>query len=80
MTGPDPEAQTGPAKLQHPRFARTYARAVKGMNHRGGTEHRRALLQDLSGSVVEIGAGDGSSFGLYPRTVTDVWRWNRMTT
>lgn len=80
MTGPDPEVQTGPAKLQHPRFARTYARAVEGMNRRGGTEHRRALLQDLSGSVVEIGAGDGSSFGLYPRTVTDVWRWNRMTT
>ncbi|MDP9988367.1 class I SAM-dependent methyltransferase [Pseudarthrobacter sp. J75] len=72
MTGPDPEAQAGPAKLQHPRFARAYARAVEGMNRRGGTEHRRTLLQGLSGSVVEIGAGDGSSFGLYPRTVTDV--------
>lgn len=72
MTGPDPEAGAGPAELQHPRFARAYARAVQEMNRRGATEHRRTLLQGLSGRVVEIGAGDGSSFGLYPGTVTDV--------
>jgi ubiquinone/menaquinone biosynthesis C-methylase UbiE len=69
MTGQDPE---GPAELQHPRFARTYARAVTGMNRRGGTEHRRSLLAGLYGRVIEIGAGDGSAFELYPDAVTDV--------
>lgn len=69
MTGHDPE---GPAELQHPRFARAYARAVDGMNRRGGTEHRSRLLAGLRGAVIEIGAGDGSTFALYPDTVTDV--------
>ncbi|GAC1387028.1 MAG: class I SAM-dependent methyltransferase [Pseudarthrobacter sp.] len=58
--------------LQHPGFARAYARAVRGMNRRGGTEHRRRLLAGLHGTVVEIGAGDGSAFALYPPTVTHV--------
>lgn len=62
----------GPAALQHPRFARAYARAVAGMNRRGGTGHRRRLLAGLEGSVIEVGAGEGSSFGLYPSAVTDV--------
>ena len=64
--------QSGPAELQHPRFARAYARAVEGMNRRGADEHRRALLADLTGVVVEIGAGEGSNFAHYPRTVTEV--------
>lgn len=42
------------------------------MNRRGGAEHRRRLVAGLRGSVIEIGAGEGSSFGLYPGTVTDV--------
>lgn len=67
-----PNAPEGPAGLQHTRFARAYARAVVGMNRRGGTEHRRRLLSGLHGSIIEIGAGEGSSFALYPRTVTDV--------
>lgn len=72
MTGPDPKAPVGPAGLQHPRFARAYARAIDGMNRRGGTEHRRDLLGSLQGRVIEIGAGDGSAFALYPATVTEV--------
>ncbi|HEY8700508.1 MAG TPA: class I SAM-dependent methyltransferase [Arthrobacter sp.] len=60
------------ARLQHPRFARAYARAVGDMNRRGGTEHRRSLLAGLRGAVIEIGAGDGSAFALYPGTVTRV--------
>jgi ubiquinone/menaquinone biosynthesis C-methylase UbiE len=67
-----PNASEGPAGLQHTRFARAYARAVVGMNRRGGTDHRRRLLSGLRGSVIEIGAGEGSSFGLYPGTVTGV--------
>jgi ubiquinone/menaquinone biosynthesis C-methylase UbiE len=66
------DAPEGPAELQHPRFARAYARAVGGMNRRGGTGHRRSLLAGLRGAVIEIGAGDGSTFGLYPGTVTEV--------
>lgn len=42
------------------------------MNRRGGTAHRRALLAGLGGQVIEIGAGEGSAFGLYPDTVTHV--------
>lgn len=72
MTDPHPETETGPAHLQHPRFARAYARAVEGMNGRGATKHRRALLAGLSGMVIEIGAGDGSNFEHYPPTVTEV--------
>lgn len=62
----------GSAELQHPRFARAYARAVEGVNRRGGTEHRRELLAGLHGFVIEIGAGDGSGFSLYPQSVTRV--------
>ncbi|MBD1590484.1 methyltransferase domain-containing protein [Arthrobacter sp. S1_S22] len=68
----DPAGERGPAELQHPRFARAYARAVEEMNRRGATEHRRELLAGLHGSVVEIGAGDGSGFALYPPAVTHV--------
>ena len=62
----------GLERAQHPRFARAYARAVDRMNRRGATEHRRHILADLRGSVVEIGAGAGSSFRLYPPTVSHV--------
>ncbi|MGF9648116.1 class I SAM-dependent methyltransferase [Pseudarthrobacter oxydans] len=67
-----PSDESGPEELQHPRFARAYARAVEEMNRRGGTEHRRVILAGLSGTVIEIGAGDGSAFALYPETVTQV--------
>ncbi|PNI10486.1 SAM-dependent methyltransferase [Arthrobacter sp. AFG7.2] len=71
-TGPNPARERGPAELQHPRFARAYARAVDSVNRRGGTEHRRELLAGLRGFVVEIGAGDGSGFSLYPGSMTQV--------
>ena len=58
--------------LQHPLFARAFARAVGGMDRRGAAEHRRSILAGLQGSVIEIGAGAGSSFPLYPSTVTHV--------
>ncbi|WP_374153008.1 class I SAM-dependent methyltransferase [Pseudarthrobacter sp. WHRI 8279] len=71
----DPPGPTGSCwagGLQHPRFARAYARAVEGMNRGGVTEHRWDLLSSLYGRVVEIGAGAGSAFALYPATVTEV--------
>jgi len=42
------------------------------MNRRGATEHRRRMLAGLCGSDIEIGAGDGSAFALYPPAVTHV--------
>lgn len=70
--GTDPGREHGPEELQHPRFARAYARGIEGVNRRGGTEHRRELLAGLHGFVIEIGAGDGSGFALYPQSVTRV--------
>ncbi|WP_245953537.1 class I SAM-dependent methyltransferase [Arthrobacter silvisoli] len=57
---------------QHPRFARAYARAVQHMDERGVGGHRRELLAGLQGSVIEVGAGEGSSFAYYPDTVRSV--------
>ena len=38
----------------------------------GQADHRRRLLEGLSGRVVELGAGDGVNFPFYPETVTEV--------
>ena len=35
-------------------------------------EHRRELLSGLSGRVLELGAGAGANFGLYPTDVSEV--------
>ena len=55
-----------------PIFARMLARAAVCEERRGGAEHRRRLLADLSGRVVELGAGSGVSFAHYPATVTEL--------
>jgi ubiquinone/menaquinone biosynthesis C-methylase UbiE len=34
--------------------------------------HRRELLAELSGRVLEVGAGAGTNFGYYPPSVTEV--------
>ncbi|MFI6484595.1 class I SAM-dependent methyltransferase [Nonomuraea sp. NPDC050663] len=60
------------SRFQHPRFARMYVDASAVADRRGGREHRRRLLSGLSGRVVEIGAGNGRNFALYPGTVTEV--------
>jgi ubiquinone/menaquinone biosynthesis C-methylase UbiE len=71
-TPEDPAGSHELKHLQHPRFARAYARAVGQMNRRGATENRRRMLAGLHGTVIEIGAGDGSAFALYPTAVTHV--------
>lgn len=58
--------------LQHPRFARMYLKIAAESDQRGGTEHRRRLLRGLSGSVLEVGAGQGRNFRHYPGTVAAV--------
>ena len=58
--------------LPRPRFARMYERAAATAEQRGATEHRRRLLEGLTGTVVELGAGHGLNFSHYPATVTEV--------
>jgi len=55
-----------------PRFARMYMRSAATAEERGATDHRRRLLEGLTGTVVEIGAGHGLNFALYPREVSEV--------
>ena len=38
----------------------------------GQADHRRRLLEGLSGRVVELGAGDGVNFPFYPEAVTEI--------
>jgi ubiquinone/menaquinone biosynthesis C-methylase UbiE len=56
----------------HPLFARMYARVRPGLDRQGVADHRRRLLAGVSGRVVEVGAGDGGNFALYPAGVTGV--------
>jgi SAM-dependent methyltransferase len=63
---------TTSADLERPRFARMYVRAAQRAEERGASEHRRRLLDGLSGTVVEVGAGHGLNFAHYPNDVTEV--------
>jgi ubiquinone/menaquinone biosynthesis C-methylase UbiE len=54
-------------------FARFYARvAGPGLERAGAGVHRRRTLAGLTGAVVEVGAGHGPNFALYPPEVTRV--------
>lgn len=57
-------------RVRHPLFARLYSRMiVPSIARQGGQDLRRRLLAGLSGTVVEVGAGDGANFPLYPDEV-----------
>jgi ubiquinone/menaquinone biosynthesis C-methylase UbiE len=58
--------------VNRPVSAWLQARAGAIEERRGGAERRRQLLDGLSGSVVEIGAGSGVSFAHYPTSVREV--------
>jgi ubiquinone/menaquinone biosynthesis C-methylase UbiE len=63
----------GGAAVRHPLFARFYSRLVVPMIARsGGDDLRRRNLAGLSGTVVEVGAGEGANFGFYPDSVSRV--------
>ena len=59
------------ASVHHPIFARLFAWGASNAPAEQ-TEHRRKLLQGLSGRVVEVGAGNGLNFPHYPAEVTEV--------
>ena len=53
-------------------FSRFYARISPRLEAEGMAALRRELLDELTGDVVEIGAGNGLSFAHYPKAVTNV--------
>lgn len=59
-------------QVRHPIFARVYDRLEGKKEESGETELREELLAGASGRVIEVGAGNGANFSLYPSTVTDV--------
>lgn len=58
--------------IRNPIFARLYARVIARNEPPEMHEHRVALLAGLHGRVLEVGAGSGVNFPLYPATVTEV--------
>jgi ubiquinone/menaquinone biosynthesis C-methylase UbiE len=59
-------------QVRHPIFARVYTRISTRMEDAGVGVHRQELLAGLTGSVLEVGAGNGLNFSHYPATVTSV--------
>lgn len=57
--------------IRNPFFARVY-HYVLGRESKKVTRQRRKLLERLSGTVVEIGPGNGPNFPLYPTAVQRV--------
>jgi hypothetical protein len=64
-------AVTDPA-VHHPVFARLYPAMAKAMERGGMAGRRASLLAGLTGSVLEIGAGDGLNLRHYPASVNHV--------
>jgi len=56
----------------HPLFSRFYARVSPVMDAGGIAARRRQLLEGLTGTVIEVGAGNGLNFAHYPAGVTRV--------
>jgi SAM-dependent methyltransferase len=59
-------------RVHHPLFARIYQRVSAAAEQLGAAQHRQRLLDGLTGTVVEVGAGNGLNFTHYPPTVTEV--------
>jgi len=57
--------------VQNPLFARLYTRMTEHERPEQ-IEHRGELLAGLAGHVLELGAGNGRNFDLYPTEVAEV--------
>lgn len=71
MGGSRDSIEGGSRVRRHPIFARFFDRLSRSMEREVGV-HRDRLLAGLSGRVLEVGAGNGVSFGHYPPTVEQV--------
>ncbi len=58
--------------IPHRLFARMWPALNRLGDARGAGDHRRRMLEGLSGRVLELGPGDGANFAHYPPTVTEV--------
>jgi ubiquinone/menaquinone biosynthesis C-methylase UbiE len=58
--------------VRHPVFAKIYARLSLSMERTGVGKLRGKLLAGLTGSAIEVGAGNGLNFAHYPVGVTSV--------
>lgn len=68
-----PQAAAGAAHaVRHPLFARLYARVLVRNEPEQVAAARRELLAGLRGRVLELGAGTGANFPLYPAGVEEV--------
>jgi ubiquinone/menaquinone biosynthesis C-methylase UbiE len=63
---------TATKQVSHPLFARGFDRTAWKIEDRGQRDNRRRTLAGLSGRVIEIGAGNGLNFPLYPDAVGEV--------
>jgi ubiquinone/menaquinone biosynthesis C-methylase UbiE len=59
-------------EVNHPFFARFLSFVASRAEGGDEDELRRELLAGLSGRVIEVGAGTGPNFRLYPETVAEV--------
>lgn len=59
-------------QISNPLFARVFPALSRAMEGGGISGRRQALLADLRGEVIDVGAGTGPSFGCYGAAVTRV--------
>lgn len=64
-------SQSAPATVDHPFFARLWT-VLSAHETSLMRRLREENLAGLAGRVLEVGAGTGTNFGLYPHTVTEV--------
>jgi ubiquinone/menaquinone biosynthesis C-methylase UbiE len=60
------------ASVRHPIFGRAYDRLFSPLIERELGRLRKEQLADLTGTVLEVGAGNGASFAHYPPSVAEL--------
>lgn len=66
------DTATRQTRVRNPFFSRIYPKINAFAEAHGGLEHRREMLADASGTVVEVGAGNGGNFPHYPQAVESI--------